>query len=94
MTGPINKRAGIRLGLAIALTMVFAIWLWRVFDSALFLAWEPGIPGCEEYYSWNGYSCALWCIFVIFGWVTIPIIILTVIAWATGFRAIRETKTA
>ena len=88
-----NRKAIIRLTLATALTMAFAAWLLRMFDLALFAAWDPSIPGCEEYYSWNGYSVALWFLFINLGWVTIPATVLTVIAWATGFRALRETKT-
>jgi hypothetical protein len=93
MMKQLNRRsAAVRLTLTGILTVLFAVCAWVVFDAALFTAWEPGIPGCEEYYSWNGYSYALWSIFVELGWVTIPLLALICFGWFTGLSTLKQKR--
>ena len=82
----------VRLALTGVLSVLFAAYAWLVFDAALFIAWEPNIPGCEEYYSWNGYSFALWNLFVALGWITFPLLALICLGWFTGLSSLKHKQ--
>ena len=88
-----GKSAYLRLVLALMLTASFGTWLWIMTDRLLFIAWEPGIPGCEVYHSWNGYGYALWMLFVPFCWITVPVILLLAYSWTTTIIGFRKGKT-
>jgi len=88
-----QKTAGLGLALSSVLTASFVAWLWIMTDRFLFVAWEPGIPGCEVYHSWNGYGYALWMLFVPLCWVTVPVSLLLAYSWTSTVARLKQGKT-
>ena len=71
---------------------VFIGYAWIVIARALFDAWDPGIPGEEEFGKTEHFGYALFCLFGLFWWITWPFTFLLAGLWSDVFR--RSSKDA
>ena len=76
----------IGLVLAVLLTSAFVAYAWVVINKSLFIAWEPGIPGEENYFSAEHIGYAIFCLFGLLWWITVPFLLFLAYAWSATIR--------
>jgi hypothetical protein len=77
---------------AVCVSAVFCVFACIVIDRALFIAWEPEIPGEEKFGTMEHVGYALFCLFGLLWWITWPFAFLLAGLWSDVFR--RPSKDA